>query len=140
MFYLTGYDTTGFHSFPQVMIFSIDNKRTLVTRQYEVENALKASYKLDAIGYDDSQGPAPAVASVVGYLGLAERRLGIEKNVPLMATFEKQIAATFTEGTRREDQDEKAYILESRDRNGDWRGSTVRACTIEKVFRCNSAH
>lgn len=81
MFYLSGYDTTGFHSYPHLLVIPLDEKPTLVTRQYEVENAGN-SYELGAVGYDDGQGPVPAVASVLSRLGISWRRVGVEKNVP----------------------------------------------------------
>ena len=82
MFYLTGYDTTGFHSFPQILVFSLKEVPILFTRQYEVETANKSCYNLKAVGYSDSDGPAKSVGDFLETSGLAKGRLSVEKNVP----------------------------------------------------------
>ncbi|WP_025038494.1 M24 family metallopeptidase [Bradyrhizobium sp. DOA9] len=82
MFYLTGYDTTGFHSFPQVLVFSLKAAPTLFTRQYEVETANKSCFNLTAVGYSDNDGPSKAIVDFLEMSGLASQRLSLEKNVP----------------------------------------------------------
>ena len=47
-YYLSGYETTGFHSFPQNLIVAADGRKLMVTRQLEVENATEAAYDLAA--------------------------------------------------------------------------------------------
>lgn len=81
MFYFCGYDTTGFHSFPQMVVFPRSGKPVIVTRHYELDAARRA-FNLDSIGYDDSKGPAPDVLAVLRSMSLENGTLGIEKNVP----------------------------------------------------------
>lgn len=82
MFYLTGYDTTGFHSFPQILVFSLKTAPLLFTRQYEVETVSRSCYNLKAVGYSDNEGPSKAVVDFLETSGLAGGRLSVEKNVP----------------------------------------------------------
>src|SRR5215813_11301743 len=65
-YYLTGYETTGFHSFPQTLIFPRREPPLLVTRRLEQGNA-------DA---------ADALATALRDLGLADSLLGVEKATP----------------------------------------------------------
>jgi len=81
-YWLTGYETTGFHSFPQAMIVKRDGTRLLVTRQLEVENATDNAYKLPARGYQDDESPGAAIAKGLIDMGLGARTVGVEKKVP----------------------------------------------------------
>jgi len=80
-YYLTGYETTGFHSFPQTLIFSREAPPLLVTRALEEGNAA-AAHALACRGYRDDEDPAEALAGAVRQLGLADKTIGIEKAVP----------------------------------------------------------
>jgi Xaa-Pro dipeptidase len=80
-YYVTGYETTGFHSFPQTLIVPRAGAPLLVTRRIEEGNA-GAAYALACRGYRDDEDPAEAVAGALRDLGLADRRLGVEKAVP----------------------------------------------------------
>ena len=80
-YYLTGYETTGFHSFPQTLIVPRSSPPLLVTRRIEEGNA-GAAYALASRGYRDDEDPAEVLALALRDLGLAERRLGVEKGVP----------------------------------------------------------
>src|SRR2546426_1960663 len=80
-YYLTGYETTGFHSFPQTLIVPRSSPPLLVTRRIEEGNA-GAAYMLASRGYRDDEGPAEVLALALRELGLAERTLGVEKGVP----------------------------------------------------------
>jgi Xaa-Pro aminopeptidase len=80
-YYLTGYETTGFHSFPQTLIFPRSGPPLLVTRQLEEGNAA-AAYGLASRGYRDDDNPAEVLGLALYGLGLAERTLGVEKAVP----------------------------------------------------------
>jgi Xaa-Pro dipeptidase len=80
-YYLTGYETTGFHSFPQTLIFPRSGPPLLVTRQLEEGNAA-AAYALASRGYHDDDNPAEVLGLALYGLGLAERTLGVEKAVP----------------------------------------------------------
>ena len=81
-FWLTGYQTTGFHSFPQGLIACADGRRLLVTRQLEVENATDNAHRLPVTGYQDDEDPGEAVARGLSELGLANARIGLEKRTP----------------------------------------------------------
>ena len=80
-YYLTGYETTGFHSFPQTLIVPRSGPPLLVTRQLEEGNAA-AAYALASRGYRDDDNPAEVLGLALYGLGLAERTLGVEKAVP----------------------------------------------------------
>ena len=43
-YWLCGYETTGFHSFPQGLIVTASGTKLLVTRQLEIENALRQRF------------------------------------------------------------------------------------------------
>src|SRR5262249_14843022 len=80
-YYLTGYETTGFHSFPQTLIFPRREPPLLVTRRLEQGNA-DAAYSLRCRGYRDDEDPADALATALRDLGLADSLLGVEKATP----------------------------------------------------------
>jgi Xaa-Pro dipeptidase len=80
-YYLTGYETTGFHSFPQTLIVPREGSPLLVTRQLEESNAA-AAYALGSRGYRDDDNPAEVLGLALYGLGLAEATLGVEKAVP----------------------------------------------------------
>src|SRR5438128_4048772 len=80
-YYLTGYETTGFHSFPQTLIVSRTAPPLLVTRRLEEGNAA-AAHDLSCRVYRDDEDPADAVALALRDLGLADKTIGIEKAVP----------------------------------------------------------
>ena len=81
-YYLTGYETTGFHSFPQVLIVPrVGPPPLLVTRRIEEGNAA-AAHALACRVYLDDEDPAEAVALALRDLGLAHGTLGVEKAVP----------------------------------------------------------
>ena len=80
-YYLTGYETAGFHSFPQTLIVPRAAPPVLVTRRLEEGNAA-AAYRLACRGYRDDEDPAEAVAVALRDLGLDDKALGVEKAVP----------------------------------------------------------
>ncbi|HXA95786.1 MAG TPA: Xaa-Pro peptidase family protein [Candidatus Dormibacteraeota bacterium] len=80
-YYVTGYETTGFHSFPQTLILPRSAPPVLVTRRLEEGNAA-AAYQLACRSYRDDQDPADALAVALRDLGLADKPLGVEKAVP----------------------------------------------------------
>ena len=80
-YYVTGYETTGFHSFPQTLILPRSASPVLVTRRLEEGNAA-AAYQLACRSYRDDQDPADALALALRDLGLADKPLGVEKAVP----------------------------------------------------------
>ena len=85
-YWLTGYETTGFHSFPQALIVARDGMRLLVTRQLEVENATDNAYGLPVKGYQDDESPGQAVAKGLLDMGLGHATVGVEKKVPWLIT------------------------------------------------------
>ena len=89
-YWLCGYETTGFHSFPQGLIVRASGERLLVTRQLEVENATDNAHALPVIGYQDDEDPGVAVGRALVDLGLSRARIGLEKRSPwaTIAVFE----------------------------------------------------
>lgn len=60
-YYVSGYETTGFHSFPQTLIVPRSPAAMLVTRRLEEGNAA-AAYTLACRGYRDDEDPADSSA------------------------------------------------------------------------------
>ena len=83
-YWLTGYETTGFHSFPQALIVTASGDKMLVTRRMEIENATDNAYRLPAIAYDDDDDPGEAMAGALADMGLDGAAIGIEKRSPWM--------------------------------------------------------
>ena len=81
-YWLRGYETTGFHSFPQALIVPARGDTLLVTRQLEIENATDNAYKLPAIGYQDDEEPGEAMARALVDMGLGSATVGVEKQTP----------------------------------------------------------
>ena len=81
-YWLCGYETTGFHSFPQALIVTADGGKLLVTRQLEIENATENAHDLPAIGYRDDEDPGEAIVHGLVEMGIAGGKLGVEKNTP----------------------------------------------------------
>jgi Xaa-Pro dipeptidase len=81
-YWLTGYETTGFHSFPQGLIVTAAGAKLLVTRQLEIENATDSAYALPAVGYWDDEDPGVAIAKGLADMGLSSGRVGLEKRTP----------------------------------------------------------
>ena len=80
-YYVSGYETTGFHSFPQTLIVPCSTAPLLVTRRLEEGNAA-AAYALACRSYRDDEDPVEALALALGDLGLADKNIGVEKAVP----------------------------------------------------------
>ena len=80
-YYVSGYETTGFHSFPQTLIVPCSAAPLLVTRRLEEGNAA-AAYALACRSYRDDEDPVEALALALRDLGLADKNIGVEKAVP----------------------------------------------------------
>lgn len=76
-YYVTGYETTGFHSFPQTLIVPRSAPPLLVTRRLEEGNAA-AAYTPACRAYRDDEDPAEALALALHDLGLADKNIGVE--------------------------------------------------------------
>jgi Xaa-Pro dipeptidase len=81
-YWLCGYETTGFHSFPQALIVTAAGSKLLVTRQLEIENATENAYSLPAVGYRDDEDPGTAMARGLAEMGLSSGKVGLEKKTP----------------------------------------------------------
>ena len=81
-YWICGYETTGFHSFPQALIVTANGDKLLVTRQLEIENATDNAHELPAVGYQDGETPGRAIANSLLDAGLGGARVGVEKSTP----------------------------------------------------------
>ena len=81
-YWLCGYETTGFHSFPQALMITTQGEKLLVTRQLEIENATDNAYELPAVGYQNDEDPGRVIAAELLDLGLGTARVGLEKKTP----------------------------------------------------------
>ena len=90
LYYLSGYETTGFHSFFQVMLFAGEDSPVVYTRFLEAINAEGTAYDTVGTGYRDHEDPALGLAALLREKGLAKARIGFEKLVPWLTvkTFE----------------------------------------------------
>jgi Xaa-Pro dipeptidase len=81
-YWLCGYETTGFHSFPQALIVTAGGSKLLVTRQLEIENATENAFALPAVGYQDDEDPGVAMVRGLAEMGLSTGKVGLEKKTP----------------------------------------------------------
>jgi Xaa-Pro dipeptidase len=80
IYYLTGYRTTGFHSFMQTLVLGVARGPVLVTRNLEMSNAANA--RLEGYhGYRDEEDPMALVLEVLKGMRADLSRVGVEKGV-----------------------------------------------------------
>jgi Xaa-Pro dipeptidase len=77
--YLTGYHTTGYYMF-QMLVMPATGDPVLVTRLIERTNVDGFAWLDRAVAYADTEDPLAVTARVVGELGLARGRLGVERS------------------------------------------------------------
>lgn len=82
LYYLTGFDTTGFHSFFQALFLPMEGPSVIVTRHLEAPVAESTGYNVRGVGYRDKEPAGEKVVATLKELGLAEKTVGIEKDVP----------------------------------------------------------
>jgi Xaa-Pro dipeptidase len=79
LYYLAGYESTG-HFAVQALLLPLDGDPVLLTRDLETPN-VSASYVFTRhLAYRDHHEPLALLARELDALGLAHRRLGVEKN------------------------------------------------------------
>ena len=103
LYYLTGYDTTGFHSFFQAMVIAGEGDPAILTRYLEVINFEGTAHRTRGVGYQDHEEPAAALAALLDGMGLAQSCIGFEKLVPWLTVGVYEAAATALPGARIED-------------------------------------
>lgn len=79
MFWLSGYDTFGYCFF-QCLVLRADGRMTLLTRAPDLRQARHTSILADVRVWVDREGASPAddLRDLLGELGLAGKRLGVE--------------------------------------------------------------
>ena len=82
LYYLSGYETTGFHSFFQVMVLTGDGSPVVYTRHLEAINTQGTAYDTVGIGYQDHEDPATGLVELLAELKVEAGRIGFEKTVP----------------------------------------------------------
>lgn len=82
LFYLTGFDTTGFHSFFQALFLKMDGPSVIVTRHLEAPVAESTGYNVRGVGYRDKEPAGDKVIEILKELGLENKKIGLEKDVP----------------------------------------------------------
>ena len=78
IFYLTGQQTPGYYTF-QCLILPTDGAPLFLLRQLELTNFLRNSFLETYETYGDGVTPAGLVVAALGRLGLAGKRVAIEK-------------------------------------------------------------
>lgn len=79
LFYLSGQQTPGYYTF-QCLVVPAAGDCFMVIRTLEAMNARSNTYIDEIIGYDDDKLPANALADELKARGLANKRLGIDRN------------------------------------------------------------
>jgi len=80
IYYLTGYRTTGFHSFVQTLVLGPSAGPVLVTRSLEVSNA-ENSLLEGFVGYRDEEDPTVPIVRALRDMTGDLSRVGVEKGV-----------------------------------------------------------
>ena len=78
IFYLTGQQTPGYYTF-QCLILPQDGEPAFLLRQLELTNFLRNSFVEQYETYGDGVAPAGVLMTVLRRMGLAGKRVGIEK-------------------------------------------------------------
>lgn len=78
IFWLTGQQTPGYYTF-QCLILPAEGAPLFLLRGLEATNFLRNSVVADYETYDDGTAPAALLVAALRRMGLAERRIGIEK-------------------------------------------------------------
>jgi Xaa-Pro dipeptidase len=79
IFYLTGQQTPGYYTF-QCLILPVAGEPLFLLRQLELTNFQNNSFLENYETYGDGAAPAPLLAAALRRLGLAEKRVAIEKS------------------------------------------------------------
>jgi Xaa-Pro dipeptidase len=79
IFYLTGQQTPGYYTF-QCLILPVAGEPLFLLRQLELTNFQHNSFLANYETYGDGAAPAPLLAAALRRLGLAEKRVAIEKS------------------------------------------------------------
>lgn len=78
IFYLTGQQTPGYYTF-QCLILPVDGEPLFLLRQLEVTNFCRNTFLENYESYGDGSTPAGLVVQTLQRLGLADKRVAIEK-------------------------------------------------------------
>ena len=78
IFYLTGQQTPGYYSF-QCLVLPVEGEPLFLLRQLELTNFLRNSFMMDFETYGDGAAPAGLVVRALQRMGLAAKRVAIEK-------------------------------------------------------------
>ena len=136
LYYLSGYESTG-HFAVQALLVSLEGEPILVTRDLETPN-VTATYVWDRhVGYRDHHEPVAVVARELDALGVADRRIGVEKTDRYLSIANFERLQTLLPGARfangwgiveslrlRKSPRELAYIRAA----ARIRDDTIRAC------------
>ena len=113
LYYLTGYDTTGFHSFFQAMVIAGEGDPAILTRYLEVINFEGTAHRTRGVGYQDHEEPAAALAALLDGMGLTRARIGFEKRVPWLTVGVYEAAAAALPDSHIEDSSGLVEALRS---------------------------
>ncbi|MCZ4354494.1 Xaa-Pro peptidase family protein [Roseovarius aestuarii] len=85
MYYLTGYDTTGYSQF-QALYFGVDGSLALLTRSADQRQAMHTSLIEDIRIWVDREGATPAedLKDLLGAYNCMGKRLGVELDAPCL--------------------------------------------------------
>ena len=75
--YLTGYETPGYYKYHALLIS--DDEPVLVLRRFEEPNVWEFSWLARTVPIDDHEHPAKVTAQTLERLGVAGKRIGVEK-------------------------------------------------------------
>src|SRR5262249_4636244 len=75
--YLTGYETPGYYKYHALLVS--DDEPVLVLRHFEEVNAWEFSWLTRTVPVEDHEHPAEVTARALERLGVAGKRIGVEK-------------------------------------------------------------
>jgi Xaa-Pro dipeptidase len=76
--YLTGYETPGYYKYHALLLSQ--DEPVLVLRRFEEPNAWEFSWLARTVPVDDHENPSLVTARTLERLGLADKRIGVEKS------------------------------------------------------------
>ncbi len=99
LFYLTGYQTPGYYWF-QALVVPLEQEPFMVTRRLELSNISARTWIKESRPYHDFDNPPRVLADAIAEFGLANARLGYDRDAYFFRAFEQEtVKATLPSAT-----------------------------------------
>lgn len=89
LFYLTGYQTPGYYWF-QALVVPLEKEPFMVTRRLELSNISARTWIKESRPYHDFDNPPRVLANAIAEFGLAQARLGYDRDAYFFRAFEQE--------------------------------------------------